>query len=485
MRYDLKPYAIWEYGQRKDSHGRPHQEDCIYPAIDKLSDSDRLFILCDGMGGHDAGEVASAAVCEAMSDYILESGCDKEGVFTTNDFEKALDEAFNALDRKDNGAEKKMGTTLAFMKFHERGVLVAHMGDSRVYHIRPGKDGESTRILYESQDHSLVNDLIRSGELTREEARHSRQKNVITRAMQPNMPRRPKADVKNISDIRSGDYFYMCSDGMLEDDDMENGTFIRNIFSEMGGDDKNKVGILKSVTDNNSDNHSAIIVHVLDVEISDRCKADSVDSPKEVENRTNPSADVHEKGFVIDPQPRTTITRHAGNQGISDEDGLGEHGSGRTSDSNRKKPADKPKKQGKFKFLVRFVAIAATILLCEIVFSNIRSCINQHETEEPVEPVKKENVIPAPERRAPAKPNRHKPPQENQQQNDDKPNPSEDSDGHDESEEASDYQAEPDEASEPEGNVPSDVMRIVPAEEEEDIAKSDEQLLRDSLRNKK
>lgn len=266
MKYKLKVYSIWEFGQRKDSQGNPHQEDSMFPEYGKQSDEDRLFILCDGMGGHDAGEVASATVCEAMSGSILSDGHDKEGIFTSEDFSTALDAAFDALDMKDNGAEKKMGTTMTFLKLHDNGAFIAYMGDSRVYQIRSGKTGEETQIVFQTEDHSLVNDLIKIGELTKEEARFSKQKNVITRAMQPNMGRRPKADVYETSDIKAGDYFYMCSDGMLEQAEMENGESLKNIFSEMGGSDENKVEILKSVTEKNRDNHTAFIIHILEVE---------------------------------------------------------------------------------------------------------------------------------------------------------------------------------------------------------------------------
>lgn len=75
---------------------------------------------------------------------------------------------------------------MTFLKLHNDGATVAHMGDSRVYHIRPGKEGANTQILFVTEDHSLINDLIKTGELTKEEARHSKQRNVITRAMQPN-----------------------------------------------------------------------------------------------------------------------------------------------------------------------------------------------------------------------------------------------------------------------------------------------------------
>lgn len=265
MKYTLKAYCISEFGQRKDEAGNPHQEDCVFPSVANLKDSTRTFILCDGMGGHAAGEVASSTVCETMGEIV--SRCDETDdiTFSEEDFSNALNAAFDALDERDNGAAKKMGTTMTFLKFHNKGATIAHIGDSRVYHIRPGKTGEETEILFVTQDHSLVNDLVRVGEITREEAKLSKQKNVITRAMQANMERRPNADIHSITDIRPGDYFYMCSDGMLEQPDMESGDTIRNIFSKKGGTAENKVQILKSVTDDNKDNHTAFIIHVEDV----------------------------------------------------------------------------------------------------------------------------------------------------------------------------------------------------------------------------
>lgn len=265
MEYKLEARSIWEFGQRKDSEGNPHQEDSLFPTYGNLNKNDRLFILCDGMGGHDAGEVASATVCETMSDFILSHDPQK---FSDSELNEAISKAYNALDEKDSGAEKKMGTTMTLLKFHSEGATIAHIGDSRVYHIRPGKDGASTQILFVTEDHSLVNDLIKIGELTPEEAKHSKQKNVITRAMQPG-GRRCKADVHNTSDIKSGDYFYMCSDGMLEQ--MEDDA-LKNIFSKSGGDIDNKVKILTGATSENKDNHTAFLVHVKDVILSKTSK---------------------------------------------------------------------------------------------------------------------------------------------------------------------------------------------------------------------
>ena len=240
-------HSMTELGQRAN------QEDCIWPDPAKGQHSEDLFILCDGMGGHEAGEVASQAVCAALSEYVS-THFGPEDPFTEADFNKALDYAYDALDGKDNGAVRKMGTTLTFVKFHPGGCFIAHIGDSRVYYIRPSEG----RILYVTRDHSLVNDLVRLGEMTPEEAKVSSQKNVITRAMQPLQERRAQADCCNLTDVRPGDYIYMCSDGMLEvSEDRE----IVNVIC-MDVSDEEKIRIFRNVTSENRDNHSAHLIRV-------------------------------------------------------------------------------------------------------------------------------------------------------------------------------------------------------------------------------
>lgn len=254
MTYQLLTYSIWEYGQRKDTQGQPHQEDSIYPEHQKATPQDRVFILCDGMGGHDAGEVASATVCQAMGKALT----------TGHSLEEAIDAAYRDLNTRDTGAVKKMGTTMTALMLTPQGAIAAHMGDSRIYQIRPGDNAQNTQIVFRTQDHSLVNDLIRIGELTEEEARHSRQKNVITRAMQPCPDdERCKPSVSQLTDIRPGDYFYLCSDGMLEE--MTDRQLCHH-FSRQGGTDTEKVANLIRATQENRDNHTALIIHITAVD---------------------------------------------------------------------------------------------------------------------------------------------------------------------------------------------------------------------------
>lgn len=244
-----QPQAIWELGQRDN------QEDSIFPAFGKATDDDRLFILCDGMGGHEHGEVASQTVCKAMSDTIL--SLSKQS-FTDDDLLDALQTAYRQLDCLDNSHLKKMGTTLCLLCFHRGGLTAAHIGDSRIYHIRP----KDSRILYQSRDHSLVYDLYQAGEISYEEMRTSPQKNIITRAIQPGEENRVRPAIVHIADIQPGDYFYICSDGMLEQ--MNNDELCR-LLSADGSDEKKRMQLIAATSDN-KDNHSAYLIHIKKVE---------------------------------------------------------------------------------------------------------------------------------------------------------------------------------------------------------------------------
>lgn len=258
MKFKLQPYSLQELGQREN------QEDSMFPTVGKSTPNDRLFILCDGMGGHEKGEVASATVCETMSSVILSRWNPNEPL-SDELLLQAIDAAYDALDAKDKGEAKKMGTTMTFLCFHADGVTVAHIGDSRVYQLRPATKKEPARIVFKTRDHSLVNDLIKIGEITEEEAKNHPQKNVITRAMQPCQEHRSKATIAHLTDIREGDYFYMCSDGMLEQTTDDNLLFI---VTKPETADKKKVEMLREVTEENKDNHTAHLIKVLQVEAS-------------------------------------------------------------------------------------------------------------------------------------------------------------------------------------------------------------------------
>ena len=260
-----QPLGFSEIG-RKDN-----QEDCLYPALKDVSAKNRFFVLCDGMGGHENGEVASATVCEAFGKYF-ETHQPEDGVMTPDLFKQALDYAYNELDKKDSGGLKKMGTTMTCLYLHKKGYLVAHIGDSRIYHVR-----QNTGIVYQSSDHSLVNDLLRAGELTEEEAVNFPQKNVITRAMQPNLERRHKADVFSFTDIKAGDYFFLCCDGVLEQ--LTNDKLCE-ILSDGKLSDAQKLDAIKQVCDGKTkDNYTCYLIPIDQVDME---KDDEAHSQEDV-----------------------------------------------------------------------------------------------------------------------------------------------------------------------------------------------------------
>ena len=251
----LSPQAIYELGKRSG------QEDAIFPKLGEASELDSLFIVCDGMGGHEKGEVASNAVTQAMSDFIFQN-TSPEQPFTDDLFEQALQAAYLQLDKIDDGAAKKPGTTLTFLYFHRNGCTVAHIGDSRIYHVRP-KEG---RVLYRSRDHSVVYDLYLAGEIEFDEMNQQPNKNIITKAMMPGVEYRQEANIAHIADVKPGDYFYLCSDGMLEQ--MTDAQIVE-ILSSNASDEQKKQRLI-SLTKDNKDNHSAYLIQVDKVTVERR-----------------------------------------------------------------------------------------------------------------------------------------------------------------------------------------------------------------------
>ena len=235
------PLSIYELGQRTN------QEDAI------TQWDNRLFVLCDGMGGHEKGEVASQTVCQALCEWFASNAASS---ITDDQLKEALEYAYSKLDEKDNGELKKMGTTLTLLYIGSNGITAAHIGDSRIYHIRLREE-----VLYQSRDHSLVFDLFQAGEITYQEMATFPQKNIVTRAMTPGENNRMRPDIIHISEIQPGDYFYMCSDGMLER--MDNDQLVALLSSQLT--DEEKRNKLIEFTKCNQDNHSAWIIHIKDV----------------------------------------------------------------------------------------------------------------------------------------------------------------------------------------------------------------------------
>lgn len=245
MKFDIfKPIILNELGQREN------QEDTVLPTIEQATEQNRLFLVCDGMGGHSKGEVASSVVCDTISKWLASHA--QDGIVDDDTIRDAIDQAHRELNKRDDGAVQKMGTTLTLLSLHNGGVTMGHIGDSRIYHIRPS----SRQILYKSIDHSLVYDMFRSGEITYDEMASSSRRNVITRAMMPGTDNEVDIDITHTTDVKPGDYFYLCSDGMLEQ--MSDAQLLDLLCAE--GSDEKKASLLKSSTLDNKDNHSAILV---------------------------------------------------------------------------------------------------------------------------------------------------------------------------------------------------------------------------------
>ena len=234
------PLSIHEIGQREN------QEDSI------IQWDNRLFVLCDGMGVHEKGEVASQTVCQSLATWF-ENNLKPDEPFSDDRLREAIEFAYTELDKYADDNPRQMGTTLTLLYIGSKGITAAHMGDSRIYHIRP-----EAGVLYQSRDHSLVFDLFQAGEITYEQMATFPQKNIVTRAMTPGEDNRMRPDIIHITDIKSEDYFYMCSDGMMEK--MTNNELLTLFSADM--DDKMKVGQLKMATNQNFDNHTAWIIHI-------------------------------------------------------------------------------------------------------------------------------------------------------------------------------------------------------------------------------
>ena len=187
--------------------GRSNNEDSIFPVAGAATISDRLFMVCDGVGGEHKGEVASFLACKHISDFFSGIG-DAEA--SKSFVQKAIDSARDAFieTEKNDPDTAGMATTLTLLYFDHSGAVLAHLGDSRIYHIRNGK------VIFQTRDHKWVNELVESGVITEEQASQHPQRNVITKVITAS--RSDEAEYVQIADIQPGDFFFLCSDGVLE-----------------------------------------------------------------------------------------------------------------------------------------------------------------------------------------------------------------------------------------------------------------------------
>ena len=160
-----------------------------------------VFVVADGMGGAQAGEVASRIAVEAFEQGLPDSGSPEERLAARV---REANQQIYERSRADRG-RAGMGTTLTAAYVDDTHVAIAHVGDSRAYLFR---DGTLQRL---TQDHSLVDELVRRGKLTEEQAAEHPQRSIITRALGPE----PDVEVDTWTyPARAGDVVLLCSDGL-------------------------------------------------------------------------------------------------------------------------------------------------------------------------------------------------------------------------------------------------------------------------------
>jgi protein phosphatase len=188
---------------------RPHNEDCF------VADSSiGLYVVCDGMGGGNAGEIASRMAIETILTHIRSAdgppdlGADDPNLTpATNRLAHAIRAANAAVFRAswEHPKYAGMGTTVAAARLFRHTVSIAHVGDSRVYLIRNGIMQALT------VDHSWVAEQVAQGYMTEEEAEHSPRRNIVTRAL--GVESTVEIDVAELP-LMSGDLLLLCSDGL-------------------------------------------------------------------------------------------------------------------------------------------------------------------------------------------------------------------------------------------------------------------------------
>ena len=240
----LKAFSITDIGEKRSTN-----QDFVLCETDSIGNLPNLFIVADGMGGHNAGDYASRFCVDFITQHIRSSEQTspilliEEAIKDTNDklYEKAMQQA----------EFEGMGTTLVIATICGNEMYVANIGDSRLYVV-------SKEIRQVTEDHSLVQAMVKTGELDQDEAKIHPNKNIITRALGSN--KTAHADFFEL-ELEEGDIVLLCSDGltnMLEDETIE------RIVRENADDPKTATETLVKQANQNGgkDNITAIVVKV-------------------------------------------------------------------------------------------------------------------------------------------------------------------------------------------------------------------------------
>ncbi|MBC3787342.1 PP2C family protein-serine/threonine phosphatase [Spirosoma utsteinense] len=250
------PLAFSHIGQRAIN------QDSLFPTVGAATEQTGLFVVCDGMGGADKGEIASQLLCDTITEY---AHCFNYPAFDLVHLRTALGLTLDKYQSylRQHPLVGRMGSTLAILQFHEYGATVAHIGDSRIYQLRAGK------IIFQTKDHKQVNDMVDAGIITATQALTHPWRNRLSRAVvvepghNPGQPTLPIPDLTVLTDIQKGDYFFMCTDGVLEQlDDYALETLLAGNIP-----DQAKVQSLVALCDGQTrDNYSGYLIGISQVQ---------------------------------------------------------------------------------------------------------------------------------------------------------------------------------------------------------------------------
>ena len=245
-----RPFAATEKGRRKNN------EDFIYPLSELANSGQRLFMVCDGVGGAEKGEVASALACDSFQTFF--NTFFDEGDPSEEFINRAVHYTESRFDEyiTQHPEAKGMATTITLLYVGVSGITVAHIGDSRIYQLREGK------IIYETEDHSLVNSWVKLGIITKEEALVHPKKNVITRAIM-GAENSVSADVAFIADVQDADVFFLCTDGVTE---CFSNKDLTDVFSSGKNAESIKNTIVESCCNEARDNFSFYIIPIQSIQ---------------------------------------------------------------------------------------------------------------------------------------------------------------------------------------------------------------------------
>lgn len=230
---------------------------------------ENLYIVADGMGGHNAGEVASA-----LAVTTVKAGA-KSGIHSTEQFRDLVQQANTAIYTAslDDSTQSGMGTTLtalAVVPGEEPRVLVANVGDSRTYLFR---HGVLSRL---SVDHSYVQELVNEGILTPEEARVHPRRNIVTRAM--GIERSVMVDVFSHL-VRTGDRLVLCSDGLV--DEVADADIALVLSQHSDPQETAEALVMVANANGGRDNTTVVVVDILD-DISEPVELPEAETTKEI-----------------------------------------------------------------------------------------------------------------------------------------------------------------------------------------------------------